>query len=127
MLIDAHQTVAIFVKITEAKIHDKQFLKHLILPEFSTVVFDKVYNFYKQFATWTDQNIYFVTRQKSNAIYTVIQTTINTASIRDKAMVYKEEIIEVTYKENKEIKTLRLKRICYCEKKTDITFLSLII
>lgn len=117
MLIDAHQSVAKFVKITQAKMHDKQFLKHLILPEFSTVVFDKAYNFYKQFATWTDQNIYFVTRQKSNAIYTVLETTIDTASVRNKAMVYKEEIIEVTYKENKEIKTLPLKRICYRDQK----------
>ena len=32
-------------------------------------------------------------------------------------MVYREEIIEVSYKENKEIKTLKLKRICYRDEK----------
>ena len=49
MLIDALQQVGKFMKITEAKMHDKNFLKELELPEFSMVVFDKAYNYYKQF------------------------------------------------------------------------------
>jgi hypothetical protein len=117
MLIDAHQAVAKFVKITNAKMHDKQFLKHIQLPEYSTLVFDKAYNHYRQFATWTKQHIHFVTRQKSNAVYTVLEILIDTAGIRDKAMVYREEIIEVSYKEDKEIRTLRLKRVCYRDEK----------
>lgn len=117
MLIDATQSIAKFVKITQAKMHDKQFLKHLVLPEFSTIVFDKAYNFYRQFAKWTNSNIYFVTRQKSNAVYTVIETIIDTASIKNTAMVYKEQIIEVAYKEAGEIKRLRLKRVCYRDEK----------
>lgn len=117
MLIDAHQSIAKFIKITEAKLHDKQFLQHLILPRHSTIVFDKAYNHYKQFAKWTNDNIYFVTRQKSNAVYNVLETTVDTAGIKGAAMVYREEIIEVSYKENKEIKTLKLKRICYRDEK----------
>jgi hypothetical protein len=113
MLIDAHQSVVKFVKITQAKMHDKQFLRHLQLPEYSTIVFDKAYNHYRQFAIWTKDNIYFVTRQKTNAVYTVIETIVNTAGIKNKAMVYKEEIIEVSYKEGAEIRTLKLKRVCY--------------
>lgn len=117
MLIDAHQSVAKFVKITAAKMHDKQFLQHLQLPEYSTVVFDKAYNYYRQFAKWTKGNIYFVTRQKSNAIYTVLDTTIDTAGIKNTAMVYREELIEVKYKGTEEIQKLRLKRICYRDAK----------
>ena len=117
MLIDAHQNIAKFVKITEAKMHDKQFLQHLQLPEYSTVVFDKAYNYYRQFAKWTQDNIYFVTRQKSNALYTIISTTIDNAGIKDTAMVYREEIIEANYKENKEVKPLQLKRVCYRDEK----------
>jgi len=127
MLIDANQSIARFVKITEAKMHDKQFLKHLNLPEFSTIVFDKAYNFYRQFATWTNNNIYFVTRQKSNAIYTVLETLLDMASIRNKAMVYREQIIEVAYKEDDEIKKLRLKRVCYRDEKNRHFVLSAII
>jgi Transposase DDE domain/Domain of unknown function (DUF4372) len=117
MLIDAHQSIAKFVKITEAKLHDKNFLQHLILPEYSTIVFDKAYNHYKHFAKWTNENIHFVTRQKSNAVYKVLETTIDTAGIKGVAMVYREEIIEVSYKENKEIRTLKLKRVCYRDEK----------
>jgi len=117
MLIDASQSVAKFVKITEAKMHDKQFMKEIQVPEYSMLVFDKAYNFYRQFAYWTNKNIYFVTRQKTNAIYTVMQTLIDTASIKNKAMIYREEIIEVIYTENKEKKKLILKRVCYRDEK----------
>lgn len=57
MLIDVHQHVAKFVKITDAKMYDKQFLQRLQLREYCAVVFDKAYNYYRQFAKWTDSNI----------------------------------------------------------------------
>lgn len=117
MLIDASQLIAKFVKITEAKMHDKQFMKEIQVPAYSMLVFDKAYNFYRQFAYWTNKQIYFVTRQKTNAVYTVLQTLVNTASIKDKAMVYREEIIEVTYNEGKIKKQLKLKRVCYRDEK----------
>jgi hypothetical protein len=117
MLIDASQSIAKFVKITEAKMHDKQFMKEIQVPAYSMLVFDKAYNFYRQFAYWTSKHIYFVTRQKTNALYTVIQTLIDTASIKGKAMIYREEIIEVIYTENKEKKKLILKRVCYRDEK----------
>ena len=64
MLIDAVQSVGRFIKITAAKVHDKNFLKSLELISHSMIVFNKAYNFYHQFALWTDQQVYFVTRQK---------------------------------------------------------------
>ena len=50
MLIDAVQSVGRFIKITAAKVHEKNFLRSLKLFSHSMVVFDKVYNFYHQFA-----------------------------------------------------------------------------
>ena len=50
MLIDAVQSVGRFVKITEAKSHDKNFLKNLEMISHSMLVFDKAYNYYHQFA-----------------------------------------------------------------------------
>src|SRR5207249_4178073 len=97
MLIDAVQSVAKFVRITEAKVHDKNFLKQLGVPAYSMLVFDKAYNFYRQFAGWSRENIYFVTRQKDNAIYKVIETVIEQGIPKGKAGVKKEEIIEVKY------------------------------
>jgi len=61
---DAVQSVAKFVRITEARVHDKNFLARIEVPEFSMLVFDKAYNYYRQFAEWTANNIWFVTRQQ---------------------------------------------------------------
>lgn len=56
MLIDAVQSVGRFIKITAAKVHDKNFLKELELISHSMVVFDRAYNYYHQFAIWTSKN-----------------------------------------------------------------------
>jgi hypothetical protein len=50
MLIDVSQSIAKFVKITAAKMHDKNFMKDIQVPAYSMLAFDKAYNFYRQFA-----------------------------------------------------------------------------
>ena len=60
MLIDATQSVGRFIKITEAKVHDKNFLKELDLISHSMVVFDRAYSYYHQFAQWTKQNVFLL-------------------------------------------------------------------
>lgn len=117
MLIDAVQSVAKFVRITEAKLHDKNFLSQIKVPAHSMLVFDKAYNFYKQFAKWTDEKIYFVTRQKNNAVCEIIETITDKELLEGQHGIYKEEIIELSYKENKEEKKLKLRRIYYRDEK----------
>lgn len=118
MLIDAVQSVARFVKITAAKQHDRIFLKTLQLPKHSMVVFDKAYNVYEQFAKWTAEEIYFVTRQKDNAIYTVAEIIQKNVLERGKAGIKKEEVIVIQYKDkNVEYSALVLRRIEYRDDK----------
>ncbi len=125
MLIDAVQSVGRFIKITEAKVHDKNFLKELELISYSMVVFDKAYNYYHQFAIWTSNSVYFVTRLKKNAVYTVVKTLQEQSRVRGKAMVLKEEIIELEYfpedkngkRQTKVKATLQLKKVCYQDEK----------
>ncbi|MEO1253751.1 MAG: DUF4372 domain-containing protein [Bacteroidota bacterium] len=62
MMIDAHSDTPVFVKISEAKQHDKNFLQYLQLAAHSMIVFDRAYNHYLQFARWTQQQINFVCR-----------------------------------------------------------------
>ncbi len=121
MLIDAVQSVGRFIKITEAKVHDKNFLKELALNAHSMVVFDRAYSYYHQFALWTKKEVYFVTRIKKNAVYTVVKTLREHQKEQGKAMVLREEIIEIAYcpedkngkKQTKSKQTLRLKKVCY--------------
>lgn len=125
MLIDAVQSVGRFIKITAAKVHDKNFLKELELISHSMVVFDRAYNYYMQFALWTEQKVYFVTRMKKNADYKVVETLRIHERVQGKAMVLKEEIIELEYypendrgkKITKQKKTLRLRKVCYQDAK----------
>ena len=109
MLIDAVQCVGKFMKITAAKMHDKNFLSEIQVPQHSMLVFDKAYNYYKQFNEWTEKKIYFVTRQKSNADYSVLKTISETTLPKKQAGVLKEDEIEVSYKERKVLIILRLK------------------
>ena len=125
MLIDAVQSVGRFVKITAAKVHDKNFLKELELISHSMVVFDRAYNYYMQFALWTEKQIFFVTRMKKNAVYSVIETVQMNERIKGKAMVIKEEIIELEYhpedgkgkKIMNQTMTLRLRKVSYQDEK----------
>jgi len=121
MLIDAVQGVGRFIKITAAKVHDKNFLKELELISHSMIVFDKAYNYYHQFALWTQSNVFFVTRIKNNAVYEVLEAIQVNRIIKKKAMVLREEIIELEYspedENGKKITSVqqkvRLKKVCY--------------
>lgn len=125
MLIDAHSDSAKFVKISEAKSHDKNFLKHLILSSGSMIVFDKAYNHYLQFAKWTEENVYFVCRLKDNALYEVQEILFEKVLTEKESGVMKVEHIHMKYKENKGTKTLSLKKVTYKDENRRIfTFIS---
>lgn len=125
MLIDAVQSVGRFMRITEAKMHDKNFLKDILVPRYSMLVFDKAYNYYQQFATWTEDGIYFVTRQKTNAVYKVIKKVSSQRKRKNTALIIREELISITYKVQGEERTLPLRRIGYQdEQNRNYVFLS---
>jgi hypothetical protein len=68
-MINASDDVPCLVRFSSAATHDHTFLEHLELKRGSIVVFDKGYNDYEQYLQWTLDGVYFVTRQKDNAVY----------------------------------------------------------
>jgi hypothetical protein len=62
-----------FVAITDGKTHDITAARALQLPKGSMVVFDKAYIDYQWFNSLNERGICFVTRQKRNARYEVIE------------------------------------------------------
>lgn len=62
-----------FITITEGKVHEVNVGRTLTLPKQSIVVFDKGYNDYSWYNQLNNNDIFFVTRQKTNATYTVIE------------------------------------------------------
>jgi len=117
MLTDVHADTAKFVKISEAKQHDKNFLKYLVLPNGSMIAFDKAYHHYLQFAKWTQEGIFFVCRLKDNAKYEVQDAMFEQRLAEGVSGVMKEEHIHLKYKENRKEKTLCLRKVTYRDDK----------
>jgi hypothetical protein len=115
MVIDAHQQIGQFIAITAAKVHDKKFLEMFNAKPHSLMVFDRAYNHYLQFAKWIEQEVYFVTRKKSNAKYTIIKVLQDNKLSPKEHGVHLDQIIEVTYKEHKEVKKLELRMVKYVD------------
>jgi len=106
-MINSLEDVPCLVRFSSAATHDHIFLKDLELKKGSYVVFDKGYNDYEQYLEWTLENIYFVTRQKDNAVY----DSLEEFEIEDEIDpgVLKDERIEV----EKGDKKIELRRIAY--------------
>jgi hypothetical protein len=113
MLTDIHADTAVFAKISEAKMHDKKFLQHLHPTKGSMLVFDKAYNYYSQFADWTDEGVYFVCRLKDNAKAEVQETLYAKSLGKDEHGVYRINHIHLRYKKDKQEKTLCLRLVYY--------------
>ena len=112
MLTDIHADSPQFVKISEAKMHDKNFLQYLNLSQGSMIVFDKAYNYYLQFARWTAAGVNFVCRLKDNAKYEVQGAALFEKKLeKDKSGVYKVERIHINYSERVEINVEGKKKI----------------
>lgn len=106
-MINALEDVPCLVRYSSAATHDHTFLKDLDLEKGSFVVFDKAYNDYLQYLQWTENDIYFVTRRKDNAVYKSIEEFDLSDTTSD--CVLKDERILVQKKE----KTIELRRVAY--------------
>ena len=73
MLLDHDGYLPTYALVTEGKVADVHFARFLDLPKDSIVAMDRGYNDYELFSKWVDKKIWFVTRQKSNAAYEVIE------------------------------------------------------
>jgi hypothetical protein len=121
MLIDAVQSVGRFIKITPARANDQVFLKSLDLITHSMVVFDKAYNYYHQFALWTQNEVYFFTRMRKNAVYVVKETMRSHHRKHGQEKVLRDEIIGLEYhpelkngKQNMKVKSsVQLRKVSY--------------
>ena len=113
-LMDAFSGVTEFVRMTEAREHDRKFLYHLNVAPNSWLVFDKAYTVYQQFLKWTTQKVWFVTRMKDNADYHVTKVLVDKTKKKNAVGVLKEQYITVGVKQaGKETRRLKLRRITY--------------
>jgi hypothetical protein len=116
-MLEGSSLMPVLIRFNAAADNDQQFLKYINLPAGSYLTFDKGYNNYKCFARFTENAIFFITRQKDNAVYTSVAETILTKNTPD--AVLKEEIIHQTYTdENGREQILELRRIAWWDTKS---------
>lgn len=80
-----------FAVISNARTHESQELPNIPLNTGDIVAFDRGYNHYSYFANLCRRKIYFVTRMKSNATYTVFSKNATDKNGR----ILSDEIIEL--------------------------------
>jgi len=73
LLLDHDGYLPCFGVITEGKVHDVKVAWSLSFEPGTVVVDDRGYNDYGLFAKWTEDEVYFVTRMKDNALYKVVE------------------------------------------------------
>lgn len=73
LLLDHDGYLPVFAHITEGSVHEINIAKGLSFPRGSIVALDRGYTDYVLFARWTKEGVFFVTRQKGNADYAVVE------------------------------------------------------
>jgi hypothetical protein len=123
-VINVDERVPKLVWFTEAAKHDHILLDKLKMDANTIYVFDKGYNDYKAFKTFSENKTGFVTRIKDNAVYQTIQ--INEIEEHLHSGVLEDEMIEITVKENNIESKLNLRKVRFYDRvlKREFEFLT---
>ena len=120
-ILNAYEEVPQLIHFTDAATHDHTFLSKVNLQPHQIALFDRGYVDYKQYAKWTEQNIYFVTRLKDNAAYEQLAEIDIPDSCPDNYI--KDEKIQIYYRdESGQEKVIALRRVVYYDKQKDKVF-----
>jgi len=115
LLLDHDGYLPTFAQVTEGSVHEVKIAQGLSFPSGSIVAIDRGFTDFSLFARWTVEGVYFVTRQKSNAAYEVVETR----QVPQNRGVLSDEIIRFTGPKTKRDCPHPLRRIAYLDKETD--------
>jgi hypothetical protein len=120
-LINAADDVPLKVSFTAASANDMPFLKEIHLQPGSFIVFDKGYVSYSQYERFCNEGVFFVTRQKKDARYSVF--AVNHLSEHSKASGVMEDIsvLQGTRTQKDGIK-LTVRQVTFYDKESNRTF-----
>lgn len=107
LLLDHEGYLPVFAHMTEGKVHEVNIAKKLLFPKGSIVAIDRGYLDYSLFAEWTERGVYFVTRQKDNAAFRVVQEN----AIPERGNILRDQTIELEGFYSKLNYPYRLRRI----------------
>ena len=73
VMMQASEDIPCFVRLTEAKVSDATFLRQIKLPKGSIIVMDKGYRNFRQFLSWSKNQVTWVTRLHGRTAYKIIE------------------------------------------------------
>ena len=122
LLLDHEGYLPVFAQITPGDVHEVNVAQELHFPAGSIVVVDRGFTDYSLFCRWSEEGVYFVTRQKANAVYEVVEKR----KTPRKGGILSDEIIRFTGWQAKRDCPHRLRRITYHDSASDktLTFLT---
>ncbi|OPY00026.1 MAG: Transposase DDE domain protein [Syntrophorhabdus sp. PtaB.Bin006] len=90
-LLLAHEGyLPVFANITEGSVHEINIARKLSFAPGSIVAIDRGYTDYGLFSRWTDDGVYFLTRQKGNTVFTVVEER----PVPKRRNILKDQLIE---------------------------------
>ena len=120
-LINAADDVALKISFTAASANDMPFLKEIHLEPGSFIVFDKGYVNYSEYERFSKEGVFFVTRQKKDARYTV--TAINQLSGLSKNLgVIEDKVLLQGTRTQKDGIKLKVRLVAFVDKESGRTF-----
>lgn len=113
-VINVDEQVPRMVWFSSAATHDHMLLKKLKMDANTIYVFDKGYNDYKAFRLFSENHTGFVTRIKDNALFDTLEA--NPVEEHIHSGVEKDEMIELTIKENNTESPLVLRKVQFYDR-----------
>jgi len=116
LLLDHDGYLPTFACITEGVVQDVSIASHLNLPKGSIVAMDRAYCSYALFERWTQEGVFFVTRQRGNAVFAVVRDL----PVPQRGNIRSDQIIVYTGPKSQHICPSKMRRIVvYNEKKQE--------
>ncbi|HQO64643.1 MAG TPA: IS4 family transposase [Syntrophorhabdus sp.] len=122
LLLDHDGYLPVFAHITDGKVHEVQVARAMSFPPGSIVAIDRGYTDYELFWRWAQGGVFFVTRQKDNARYRILEEK----PIPQNRNILRDQIIELEgfYSHQKYPGTLRRIEVWDKENKIRIVLLT---
>ena len=118
-LINAADDVPLKISFTAASANDVSFLKEISLGPF--IVFDKGYVDYSEYERMSNEGVFFVTRQKKDARYTVTAINYLNKQSKDHGVMEDKLLLQGTRTQREGIR-LHVRLVTFFDKQTQRTF-----
>jgi len=121
LLLDHDGYLPVFATVTEGDVHEINIARELSFPKGSILAIDMGYIDYALYSRWTNDGVFFVTRQKGNAAYQVIEER----PVPQHRHILKDQTIELTGYYAKKDCPHRLRRVEVWDDENNRTFVLL--